>query len=65
MIVVSTNDVSKIEQMMTTLVEWSGISDDTPDDTEILEYNGMAITVGDVRDAVVTLQKCKHLTKAT
>lgn len=54
-------DVEQIEQVLSTLHDWSGVSHDTPDDTEVLESNGLVVTLGDLKDAFNTLARCKEL----
>lgn len=57
---VSAEELEKVESVLSTLVSWSGVSDDTPDDTDILECDGSAITLGDLRDCFTTLQKIRE-----
>lgn len=48
-------DLEKLSDVLDVLVEWSGVSDDTPDDTEILSSPSGIITLGDIRDAYSTV----------
>lgn len=58
--VVSVEELNKVKSVLSLLVSWSGVSDDTPDDTEILECDGIAITLGDLRDCFTTVQKIEE-----
>lgn len=55
-------DLHIIEKIVGTLLNWSGVTEDSPDETEILAApNGGAITLGDIRDATVALDYLKTL----
>jgi len=56
---VSVEELDKVESVLSLLVSWSGVSDDTPDDTDILECDGTTITLGDLRDCFTALQKVR------
>lgn len=48
-------EVDSVSTILTLLLEWSGATDESPDDTEIINVNGAAVSLGDIRDASVTL----------
>jgi hypothetical protein len=52
---ITREDVDKVHELLSTIVEWSGATDDTPDDTEVVYINGKQLTLGDIREAVGTL----------
>lgn len=57
MIDVSKKEVDHIIELFNVMLDWSGITDDTEDDTEILGMGDRQITLADVRDACSTLNK--------
>lgn len=45
-------DINLLRTIIGVLYDWSGVTDDTPDDTEVISsQNGDSITLGDLRDA--------------
>lgn len=58
---VTKKDVDNLANVLTLLVAWSGVTDETPDDTEILSVNGASLVLGDIRDASVTLNELSAL----
>jgi hypothetical protein len=44
-------DLALLRRLIVVLHDWSGVSDETPDDTEILAGAQDIITLGDLRDA--------------
>lgn len=51
---------SKIKYILEVLVKWSGVTDDSPWDTEIITYNDEMITLENINDA---LDELKSLSK--
>lgn len=58
---VTKKDVDNLSHVLHLLVEWSGVTDESPDDTEILSVNGSTLVLGDIRDASVTLNELSTL----
>lgn len=57
------NNVDVLKRIVDALCAWSGVTDDTPDDSEVLYAgpgDGMMITMGDLRDAYDALENLKN-----
>jgi len=52
-------EIEVLERIVSVLLDWSGVTDDTPDDTEIIASNTEYVSLGDLRDASVTVDKLK------
>lgn len=57
---VNRTEIENIEDLFTTLLDWSGVDGDTPDDTELVYINGKTILYGDVKEAAATLARVKE-----
>ena len=51
--------VDAIEHVLSALYDWSGVSDDTPGDTEVIATNSESITLDDLREAFGGIQHIK------
>jgi len=63
---VKKEDVDLLTRIISTLYDWNGVSEDTPDDYEVLpgepgRYD--SVTVGDLKDASTVLTNLKNSVK--
>jgi hypothetical protein len=64
---ITKQDLDQLSSILTTLFDWSGITDESPDDTEIMSnpYNpNQVITLGDLRMAIGTMRELEELVRA-
>lgn len=52
-------EVALLFKVISVLYDWSGVTNDTPDDTEIISSGQDTITLADLRDASVALSRLK------
>lgn len=50
------DDVAVLSKIVSVLCNWSGITEETPNDTEIVSDGVESVTLGDLRDASVVIE---------
>lgn len=60
-------DVELLLKIVGTMYDWSGVSEDTPDDFEVIaDSAGLAsVTLGDLKDASTVLTTLKNIVDST
>jgi hypothetical protein len=58
-------DVVEVERVLAALYDWSGVSEDTPDDYEVVsDPSGLnPVTLGDLRTVLYTVSNLKNMVK--
>ena len=54
-------DASNIEKILVAFVTWSGVSSDSPQDTEIISTGYEVITLDDLQEAFAALRRLEDL----
>lgn len=54
-------DINLLQKIIAVLHDWSGATDDTPEDTEIISSDKAVVTLGDLQDAAVVLDNLSQL----
>ena len=65
--VVTVNDVELLKNVTNVLWDWSGVSDETPDDFEVISSpgTGLSCTLGDLKDAMSIIQTLLNIVQVT
>ncbi len=64
---VKVEDIELLLKVVNTLLDWSGVSDDTPDDYEVIsDAPGLSVvSLGDLRDASLMLTNLHNIVSVT